>query len=160
MTIIASAKRCPRCGDTKPMEAFAVATRRADGRQNWCRTCVSQHQKVNRAAANERLRAWRRRHPEHAGRWQRQVRQQVIEHYSSTEPPSCACCGEDTPEFLVLDHIHGGGTAERRQFGRQLFAHLRRHGFPPGYQVLCANCNTAKAYRGGCPHQRAIEEAV
>jgi hypothetical protein len=68
--------------------------------------------------------------------------------------PVCACCGEDTPEFLEIDHIDGGGTKHRKEIGGRLYAWLRRNGFPPGFQVLCANCNVAKGRYGVCPHRR------
>lgn len=77
----------------------------------------------------------------------------------------CSCCGEETPEFLTLDHIAGNGAAERRKIlqdaaaatGIAFYRRLKRLGFPPGYQVHCFNCNCAK--RGGaiCPHQEQGE---
>jgi hypothetical protein len=30
---------------------------------------------------------------------------------------------------------------------------LRKNNFPPGYQVLCMNCNFGKRYSMICPHQ-------
>jgi hypothetical protein len=69
----------------------------------------------------------------------------------------CACCGEDQFVFLQLDHIEPGGASERNKSnlaGPKLYAKLRREGFPPGYQVLCANCNFAKGLLGQCPHQK------
>jgi len=67
----------------------------------------------------------------------------------------CICCGETEPAFFCIDHISGGGRQERIRagFGVRLWRLLKKGGFPPGYQVLCANCNQAR--RGGkkCPHQ-------
>lgn len=71
----------------------------------------------------------------------------------------CACCGETEPAFLQLDHIDGGGSAHRkslggRNVGPMIYQDLKRKGFPPGYQILCANCNFGKQLRGGiCPHK-------
>lgn len=69
----------------------------------------------------------------------------------------CACCGEAAPEFLVLDHINGGGTEERKRLsnGNEIIAQLIREGYPDTMQVLCANCNMAKERPDGCPHQSA-----
>jgi hypothetical protein len=65
----------------------------------------------------------------------------------------CRCCGEDEFAFLALDHVNGGGRADRAaRGGADWWSSLIREGFPSGYQVLCHNCNTAKERPGGCPH--------
>jgi hypothetical protein len=39
----------------------------------------------------------------------------------------CKCCGEKEPEFLVIDHVHGGGTKERKQgVGKKLYYHVKK----------------------------------
>jgi hypothetical protein len=71
----------------------------------------------------------------------------------------CACCNEAEPSFLQIDHIMQDGYKLRKEQGQggQLYAWLRRNKYPDGYQVLCANCNWARARRdnpnGICPHQ-------
>lgn len=74
----------------------------------------------------------------------------------------CACCGEDEPEFLQMDHIDGGGTKHRNSLSSSsgFYRWLKKNGFPPGFQVLCANCNHAKGRLGICPHQRARNNAA
>jgi hypothetical protein len=79
-----------------------------------------------------------------------QDRDVVLAHYNNC----CACCGEATKEFLTIDHINNDGADHRREVGRKICAWLIRNNFPPGFQVLCANCNHAKAYYGQCPHRR------
>lgn len=160
MNLVASMKACQRCKEEKPVEAFALASRSRDGRQKWCRMCSAAYQRENRGKANERSRRFRQRNPEAGARYLREAREQAISHYSMTQPPSCACCGEAEPVFLVLDHINGGGNEERRQVGRGLHIRLRALGWPVGYQVLCWNCNAAKAYHGVCPHEQTRLEAV
>lgn len=67
----------------------------------------------------------------------------------------CACCAERNPMFLTIDHIEGCSGAERRKqgLGHSFYAWLRRNGFPPGFRVLCYNCNLGRAKNGGvCPH--------
>lgn len=69
----------------------------------------------------------------------------------------CACCGENRIEFLCLDHIHNDGAERRRsgedKAGSALYRELKKQGCPKGrFQVLCANCNSAKGYYGYCPH--------
>jgi len=70
----------------------------------------------------------------------------VLFHYSNGTM-ACVRCGYSDIRALVLDHINGGGTEQRRKMGTgiHVWLWLARHGFPPGYQILCANCNTIKA---------------
>ena len=70
----------------------------------------------------------------------------VIFHYSKGTM-ACVRCGFSDIRALVLDHINGGGTEHRREMGNgiNVWLWLARHGFPPGYQILCANCNAIKA---------------
>jgi len=77
----------------------------------------------------------------------------------------CACCGETEPLFLGIDHIENNGAEHRKSIfkgdyrsatGIFMYRWLKKSGFPPGYQVLCANCNHGKHRNGGiCPHQRS-----
>lgn len=73
----------------------------------------------------------------------------------------CKCCGEDTIEFLTIDHINGGGNAHRREIfgkaagtGSSFYRWLKKNCYPTGYQVLCFNCNVSKHMFGICPHQK------
>jgi len=108
----------------------------------WCRSCIN---------------AWIRSHA-------REVRLAAMQHYSGAERPFCSCCGEDIYEFLALDHIDGNGNTHRatvcgtKKGGTRFFAWLSKNGYPPGFQVLCFNCNQAKGAFGECPHQRQRRE--
>lgn len=88
------------------------------------------------------------------------IRLEVFEHYGGAR---CACCGEHLIMFLSLDHIENDGAAQRRmlreqkvsQTGTNFYTWLRKRGFPPGFQVLCMNCNFGKHRNGGiCPHEQ------
>lgn len=89
-----------------------------------------------------------------------QLKIQAFEAYGGCR---CACCGVTDPEFLTLDHINSDGGSHRREVspdgknwgwgGYQLYRALRQQGFPPGYQVLCMNCNFGRTRNNGiCPH--------
>jgi len=67
----------------------------------------------------------------------------------------CKCCGETGMEFLSIDHINNGRGNPAKREG-SLYYWLRKRGFPPGFQVLCHNCNAAKHLFGSCPHQRHV----
>ena len=83
----------------------------------------------------------------------KELRLAVFEAYGGAK---CVCCGETTYEFLSIDHINDDGATERRNGyaagGASFYRRLQRDGFPPGYQVLCHNCNQAKGFYGVCPH--------
>lgn len=80
------------------------------------------------------------------------IRKQVLDHYGN----ACACCGESTYEFLQIDHIANNGAEHRRTIGKGIYGWLIRNNYPPGFQILCANCNLAKAHYGHCPHQDGV----
>ena len=69
----------------------------------------------------------------------------------------CECCGETNPEFLSLDHISGGGQADRatRGTGEYLYRAVRKEGYPKDkYRLLCLNCNFSYGHYCYCPHQK------
>lgn len=79
----------------------------------------------------------------------------VFDHYGN----ECACCGESTPQFLVIDHVNGGGSKHRLKLpgnglGAYIHIWLIKNNFPPGFQLLCWNCNEGKSRNHGiCPHK-------
>ena len=66
----------------------------------------------------------------------------------------CSCCGENRSEFLSIDHINGNGNQHRKQIVGKIYPWLKRNKFPPGFQVLCHNCNMSKEWNSICPHKR------
>lgn len=90
------------------------------------------------------------------------LRTAVLVHYSG-DPPRCACCGEETKEFLAIGHINNDGYLQRRDpnwKGRNFYQWLLNNAFPKGYQVLCHNCNLAKSFYDGCPHKRKLQDCL
>lgn len=82
------------------------------------------------------------------------IKRFVLGYYSDGKY-SCNCCGENTYVFLTIDHIVNGGNTHRKivkSYGN-IYTWLRFNLFPNGYQVLCYNCNCAKQFNHGCPHQ-------
>ena len=67
MSEIADTKKCGRCGDVKPLEAFHLFKGHESGRQSYCKVCEAESNKEWRAdpAVKARLaeymRAYRRR---------------------------------------------------------------------------------------------------
>lgn len=76
----------------------------------------------------------------------------------------CNCCGETEIAFLSIDHINNDGAKHRKDIangkynegkGIHMARWLRANKYPPGFQVLCMNCNFAKGHFGQCPHELA-----
>jgi len=78
--------------------------------------------------------------------------------HSNSDIPCCRCCKESSYiEFLQVDHVLGKKhltKEEKKLSGTYLHKYLKEHEYPPGFQVLCANCNFAKGMYGKCPHER------
>lgn len=72
--------------------------------------------------------------------WRYALKLEILEHYGGQR---CSLCDEIRLGTLVIDHIAGGGCQHRRIVGSDnvFYRWLKKQGFPPGYRVLCANCN-------------------
>lgn len=119
-----------------------------------CRDRVRQYARDWAAKNKEQINAKNREK-----RWN--LRLEVIAAYGG----HCACCGEDDPHFLTIDHIYNDGASERRKnqhgCGDKFYMWLRRRGWPKGrHQVLCSNCNSAKGQFGKCPHEAQLSRTV
>jgi len=85
------------------------------------------------------------------GQQSREKRLQVIAKYGG----KCVCCGESNWAFIDFDHIDGRGARHRREVGGQITAKwIIKNGYPDYLQLLCTNCNMAKAFYSTCPHQK------
>lgn len=87
------------------------------------------------------------------------IKELIVSHYSGGKN-DCACCGENTIEFLTVDHMNNDGAAERKitGSGSNFYWWLKNNDFPAGYQILCYNCNCgrAKTKDKTCPHTHAL----
>ncbi len=168
---------CPDCLENKPQDAFPVGGKGILVRRKCCHECYLKRRrecwKRCDAKRNEQRRAkwasdanyrtanklactnYRERNLETIAARNRErnrlTRHTVIANYGG----KCACCSETTIEFLVVDHINGGGNVERKTLSpngvyRKL---LKADCVLEGYRILCHNCNSAYAYYGYCPHQ-------
>lgn len=59
---------------------------------------------------------------------------------------SCAVCGFNDTKALTIDHIKEIGRKRGEFGGSNLVKYLFDNNFPPGFQVLCANCNAIKEF--------------
>jgi hypothetical protein len=133
-------RKCLGCGEEKPatLEYFEKHRRGRKQLHPRCRECEAERSRAKRET----------------------LRMEVFKHYSDGDV-RCVCCGESEMVFLALDHVDGGGNEHRRSLtgrntggGLQVLYWIKRNDFPEGFQVLCHNCNMAKAFYGVCPHQK------
>lgn len=89
----------------------------------------------------------------------RALKFEVLTHYSkNSKTPLCVCCGENTIQFLSIDHINNDGALHRKTLkskgGNSFYKWLKKNNFPDGFQTLCHNCNLGRAVNSSvCPHQ-------
>ena len=72
-----------------------------------------------------------------------EVKIQTLSHYGPHGKLQCGWPGCDVTDIdmLSLDHIHNNGSKERvlHGSGAAFYGHLRKLGYPQGYQTLCHN---------------------
>lgn len=171
---------CRVCEVTKPTEAFTRwTTSEGNGRRYRLRTCAE----CTRAKNNERNLRWRNKNREYVKqkardnmkRWRDNMSDEQKREYNAKVAEKarnrrarlkaavylayggavCACCGENEPTFLSLDHVNNDGYNHRKtlQTGEQIWRWIIDNGFPDGFQILCMNCNHSKSRNGGvCAH--------
>lgn len=134
-------KRCPVCRVPRSIHSF---NRSGKGmRRSQCRECEKA------ARIKDRDPDGRSSSTRHNIR----RRYKVLQHYSGKEVPDCECCGCDIYEFLSLDHVEGNGGKHRSEIGSgRIYAWVWKNKLPPGFRVLCHNCNQAIGMYGYCPH--------
>ncbi len=116
-------KRCSKCLQEKYLTSFFRSGR--GKRRAQCITCEAP--KVS-ARGQKNLRA---------------DRFAAIIHYSHGTL-KCARCPESRYLCLELHHISGNGNRHRKQIGgstQGFFRWLKKNGYPPILEVLCANCH-------------------
>lgn len=72
----------------------------------------------------------------------------------------CVCCGESNIEFLSFDHINNDGAEHRKSVKSDMATWLRLNNYPPGFQILCFNCNCSKGMFGYCPHDSNVPSRI
>lgn len=152
-------KTCTRCAKKKRIEQFYV---HAQGKRPGlvsarCKVCERDRMRAYYNANTAKKKVW------FSARYKR-LKDDVFNAYGGYR---CSCCGESEPLFLTIDHIDGKGAEHRRTItadgrnyrdatGYKTYRWLENNGFPPGFRVLCANCNHGTHRNGGiCPHQRS-----
>lgn len=154
-------KHCPMCGETKPVDQFYSDQSRSTGIAGRCKECDKKKRMDYYHSTGYKGGAYRKRCLVSGVDQRRQIRAETLSAYGNR----CVCCGESTPEFLSIDHVYNDGTKHRKSIKRNagwvFYKWLKDNGYPQDrYQILCFNCNLAKAFFGGCPHARKEEKAA
>lgn len=154
-------KRCRKCNENKPISEFHKQVGGRGGLRSRCNKCRQPYDLFYYQANKEKKAArWRANYRKNRDRIlerekdrNARLRAETLGIYGS----KCTCCGELKTEFLVIDHIDGGGSRDRREGvyhgGNSFYRWLKRNGWPKGYRVLCHNCNQSLGVYGYCPHR-------
>lgn len=152
-------KICCICDQEKDAIHFSKDSSRKDGFGNKCKHCFSAYKKRNKPSIDRLRERWEEsnkvRMSEYRKKYHKtysiEIKQEVFSHYCSGDI-RCVQCGFQDIRALTIDHVLNDGAEERRKFsgsrrnfgGSKLYAHLKKHNYPEGYQVLCFNCNVIK----------------
>ena len=132
---------CSRCGKDKRKKG-----------SSYCRECANAWTREKYHSNTEH----RKRHIEKVKERMSKIKFDVLKYYSNGKL-ECECCGESLYEFLEIDHINGGGCKHRKKIkaagGQMMYQWLVTNKYPPGFRVLCSNCNNAYGRYGYCPHK-------
>lgn len=129
-------KRCGKCGEMLPLDAF---NRMGAGRQHWCRECFRAYFRDRGDLHRRQVAVTQKRRSEKA--------RAVVVDYLSRHP--CVDCGEADVAVLEFDHVEGktyniAGLLARGAPAARILAEINR------CQVRCANCHRrVTAHRGG-----------
>lgn len=130
-------KICTKC---QQRNSIQLAKRKQKGQCNYCSNLAMNGKRCCEKCSSRRKDK------------KKELRQEVFNVYGGQ---ICNCCGETIDRFLTLDHIANDGKEHRKTVGdTSVFRWLKKNNFPPGFQVLCFNCNLGKYHNGGiCPHK-------
>lgn len=121
-----------------------------------CKRIARESQLRNKQNKRVSDKAWYERHKQYANEQSKRHRERLRLRVIAAYGGACACCGEDGPAFLAIDHIHNDGRQDRKErglIGTTMYRWLEKNGYPRDrYQLLCHNCNMTKGFYGNCPH--------
>ena len=159
--------KCTKCHKLKPPSSFF--RRNYDGKRGYCSHCKDcrrkasgEHRHKNHNHYLQYGRDYRKHMNAQFQKYREKYARILKDEFIMNMGGKCACCGESNPKFLTLDHINNDGHKDiypsgSRRRSLQIIRELRRMGWPKDvYQILCFNCNCARAFNGGvCPHRNA-----
>lgn len=153
-------KTCTSCGKSKPEIDFYIRGGNRTGRMTECKICNNKRSNEYYYRNKDKWLRYREIHGEARRKTRKQKRHEnrlkVLQHYSNSDIPFCACCGEKHIEFLTIDHIHNDGAEHRKELkkiNKSIAKWLIDNNYPSGFRILCFNCNMSYGIYGYCPHE-------
>ena len=150
-------KKCYKCRKNKSLDEFHHKRSSKDGHTDICKECKSDYMKVrhkkNAPRLREQKRDYRKRNFIEITKrdlvYKKEQRQQIKVEIFNVAGNKCAKCGFSDWRAFHIDHVKGGGRADRKgihpfKYLRQVLESLKKG--EGKYQILCANCNSIKMY--------------
>jgi hypothetical protein len=132
-------RKCYRCGEVKPAEAFSWRRRERGQRDSFCRPCRKAYGREHYLANRQRYVDQAR---ENKQRLMRERTAYLLEHFA-THP--CSDCGETDPLVLEFDHLRDKrfnvGSALPYRNWESILAEIEK------CEVVCANCHRRRTGR-------------
>ena len=171
-------KKCSKCQISKTLDNFYKDKSKKDGYYSSCRVCRRDYYQLNKEKTAKQGKQYYQDNKEKIAirdkkyyqdnkeyfrqksrecylrtkhkvqERQQKKRLKILEHYGM----KCTCCGESQIEFLAIDHINNDGHKKRKVMKTNIYDWIIKNRYPKDLQILCHNCNLAKAFYGGCPH--------
>lgn len=113
-----------------------------------------EYRRTHRKQTMQYVEAYRRLHEgcrkAEAKRHRNRMKRTVFAAYSPTL--TCENCGFADLRALTIDHVRGDGWKfrhEHHRSGLSMWVWLKLNNYPPGFQVLCMNCQFIKREENG-----------
>lgn len=166
-------KKCDICKDFKDLDSFCKNSRNKSGLHTTCKVCKKrldqEYQQKNFQKIKEKKHAYYLKNkkrivakttafilknPDKRSQYGAAARLnykiQAFQAYSDGVI-KCVNCEKSDLELLTLDHISGGGNKHRQAnkigAGGDTYRFLKKNAYPPGFQVLCWNCQFKKKHQ-------------
>ena len=134
-------KRCSRCGEIKPLDAFTVKRPKTGQRDTYCRPCRAEY-------GREHYEKNKARYLEVNGARRRQVKlERMVWLVGYLRAHPCADCGEADPLVLEFDHLRdkrfGIGQMLADRPWTDVLAEIEK------CEVVCCNCHRRRTATRG-----------
>lgn len=106
-------RRCPRCGETKPISEWRRNAGHKTTFQTYCKPCWSDYTKERYAKSDGAKKARRRNHLKQFG-----IEPETYDELLATQGGVCAICKDEPDPLLHVDHDHATGKVRGLLCGR------------------------------------------
>ena len=150
-------KTCRTCQRALPIDSFTVVNKSSNYIHLDCKPCAAAKKRERRQLDGDDVRAYQRayyqkkrdevlpRMREANLRSYHKMKNEAVDRLGAV----CSNCDHNDRRVLQIDHVNGGGGAERKRQGaattlRRIRDFLRENPDQSEYQLLCANCHALK----------------